>query len=190
MHKLHPNRVQRGISLVEVLVAMVILAVGLLSLVVMQGRIQVLQIEAYQRSQALMLLHDMASRIVLNRNNAGVYVTTMSAPVGVGMGTCPTDTSTRQKADIAEWCEALQGAAEVAGTKKTGAMTGGRGCVEDLGSNQYMVTVAWQGMSPISAPPDSVGCGKDLYDGGADSPCQNDQCRRAVTTIVRIAPLT
>jgi len=186
----HSIHVQSGVSLVEVLVAMVILAVGLLSLVVMQGRIQVLQIESYQRSQALMLLHDMSSRIVLNRNNAGVYVTTMSAPVGVGMGTCPTDTSTRQKADIAEWCEALQGAAELTGANKVGAMVGGRGCVEDLGSNQYMVTVAWQGMSPISAPPASVGCGKDLYDGAVGSPCQSDQCRRTVTTIVRIAPLT
>jgi type IV pilus assembly protein PilV len=184
------KHVQRGVSLVEVLVAMVILAVGLLSLVVMQGRIQVLQIEAYQRSQALMLLHDMASRIMLNRNNAADYVFSMAAPVGVGFGACPADTSTRQKADIAEWCEALQGAAETSGGSKVGAMVGGRGCVQGLGSNEYMVTVAWQGMSPITAPPASVACGKDLYDGGADSQCQGDQCRRVVTTIVRIAPLT
>jgi type IV pilus assembly protein PilV len=185
----HCRKCQRGISLVEVLVAMVILAVGLLSLVVLQGRIQVLQIESYQRSQALLLLNDMANRISLNRNQAGVYVTTMAAPVGVGLGACPTDTSTRQKSDISQWCELLQGASEASAGGKVGAMVGGRGCVEDLGSNQYMVVVAWQGMSPISAPPSSVGCGKDLYNGGPDSPCQNDQCRRAVTTIVRIAPL-
>jgi type IV pilus assembly protein PilV len=183
-------RMQGGVSLVEVLVAMVILAVGLLSLVVMQGRIQVLQIEAYQRSQALMLLHDMSSRIVLNRNNADSYALAMAAPDGVGVGACPAATATRQEADTSEWCDALQGASEVAGGSNVGTMVGGRGCVEDLGSGQYMVTVAWQGMSPIAAPPAEVTCGEDEYDGPVGSPCQDDQCRRTVTTIVRIAPLT
>jgi len=49
-------RSQRGISLIEVLISMVIVAVGLLALVVLQGRLQVLQTESYQRSQALVLL--------------------------------------------------------------------------------------------------------------------------------------
>ena len=175
--------------MIEVLVSMVILAVGLLSLVVMQGRLQVLQMESYQRSQALILLHDMASRIALNRNNVGAYVTGADSPVGVGM-VCPTDTTTRQLSDFSEWCAALQGAAETTGGSNVGAMIGGRGCVEDIGSGQFMVTVAWQGMSPISAPPVSVACAEDLYDGGADSPCQNDECRRVLTTIIRIATLT
>ena len=61
---------QRGVSLIEVLIAMVILAVGLLGLVGLQGRLQVLQVESYQRAQALMLLQDMSNRIALNRNNA------------------------------------------------------------------------------------------------------------------------
>jgi prepilin-type N-terminal cleavage/methylation domain-containing protein len=62
--------VQSGVSLVEVLVAMVIVAIGLLSLVVLHGRLHVLQAESYQRSQALIILNDMASRIQLNRNAA------------------------------------------------------------------------------------------------------------------------
>ncbi len=64
-----------GISLVEVLVAMVILSIGLLGLVVLHGRLHVLQMESYQRSQALILLNDMASRIALNRNAPTTYVT-------------------------------------------------------------------------------------------------------------------
>ena len=51
---------QRGTSLVEVLVTMVILAIGLLALAGLQARLHVLQIESYQRAQALILLQDMA----------------------------------------------------------------------------------------------------------------------------------
>jgi len=62
--------------------------------------------------------------------------------------------------------------------------------VEDLENGRFMVTVAWQGLAPISAPPDSVACGAAEYDGGADSACEGDLCRRTVTTIVRIPRLT
>jgi type IV pilus assembly protein PilV len=176
-----------GISMVEVLVAMVVLSVGLLGLVVLQGRLQILQVESYQRSQALVLLEDMANRISLNRNNADDYLTT--DPLGVGI-TCPTTTATRQEADTSEWCAALQGAAEDLGGSQVGAVVGGRGCVQDVGGRQYLITVAWQGMAPVSAPPAGVDCGEGLYDGDADSPCQDDLCRRVVTTVLRIADLS
>jgi hypothetical protein len=52
------------------------------------------------------------------------------------------------------------------------------------------VTVAWQGMAPISAPPETVACGLNLYDGGTGSVCTDDLCRRVVTTVVRIPTLT
>jgi type IV pilus assembly protein PilV len=62
--------VQRGTTLLEVLVTLVILAIGLLGLAGLQTRLQVSEMEAYQRSQALILLNDMASRIASNRANA------------------------------------------------------------------------------------------------------------------------
>ena len=186
MHKAHRGD-QSGVSLVEVLVTMVILAIGLLGLVGLQARLQILQGEAYQRAQALMLLKDMTGRIANNRNNAGAYVTGADNPVWEG--NCPTDVSTRRNADIAEWCNLLQGASEeTVADARVGAMVGGRGCVEDLGDGQYMVTVAWQGLAPIAAPPESVACGFGDYDGG--TVCVDDLCRRAVTSIVRIADLT
>lgn len=179
---------QGGVTLIEVLVTILILSIGLLGVAGLQSRLQMSEMEAYQRSQALLLLNDMASRIATNRNRAADYVTTSATPLGAGM-TCPTDLSTRQKTDRAEWCQALQGAAETVGGNKLGAMIGGRGCVESLGSGEYLVTVAWQGMGPISAPPASVACGAKQYDGGTGSACANDLCRRVVTTIVRIADL-
>ena len=189
-------RKERGITLVEVLVTLVILAIGLLGLVGLQARVQVLQIESYQRAQALMLLNDMAGRIANNRNNAAAYATGplgSPTPLGAGMTTpCPsTSTTNRRDADVSEWCNALQGASESQGTNKVGAMVGGRGCVEDLTNGTYLVTVAWQGLAPISAsaPPLGVACGKNQYDGGTGSSCVGDLCRRAVTTVVQIATL-
>jgi type IV pilus assembly protein PilV len=178
---------QAGTSLVEVLVSMVILSIGLLSLVVLHGRLHLLQMESYQRSQGLILLNDMANRIALNRNAAGSYVT--AAPLGVGTA-CPIGAATRQEADFSELCDALQGAAETLGANQVGAMVGARACVEDIGDGEYLVTVAWQGLAPVSAPPASVTCGANLYDGAVGSPCQNDLCRRVVTTVVRVATLT
>jgi type IV pilus assembly protein PilV len=185
-------RFQSGTSLVEVLVTMVILSIGLLALVVLHGRLHLLQMESYQRSQALILLNDMASRITLNRNNVGLYVAG-GGELGFG-GACPATGPTRQEADLNEWCNALQGAAEtiaIAGVDTAvGAMVGARGCIEDIAGGEYLVTVAWQGQAPIAAPPASVTCGLGDYDSPTGTPCDNDLCRRVVTTVVRIATLT
>lgn len=175
------RRRQHGATLIEVLVTMVIIAFGLLGMAGLQVRMQVSELESYQRSQALLLLGDMANRIAANRNNAASYVTS----TGTG-ATCASGTSTAQ-IDLKEWCEALQGKNVTGGGADKGAMVGGRGCVTQLSSSEYMVTVAWQGMVPITAPPSSVTCGANQYNGAQ---CDNDKCRRVVTTLVRIAGLT
>jgi type IV pilus assembly protein PilV len=126
----------------------------------------------------LILLNDMASRIAANRANAATYVTG-GTPLG-GTAACP-------GGDAGEWCNALEGAAEISGGN-VGAMIGGRGCVDDLGGGEYLVTVAWQGLRPTAAPPAGVTCGQTLYDGGAG--CTGDLCRRTVTTIINAAPLS
>jgi type IV pilus assembly protein PilV len=181
-------RSQRGTSLVEVLVTMVILAIGLLALAGLQARLHVLQIESYQRAQALIILSDMAGRITNNRYDAVDYVT--ATPLGTGAA-CPTTTATRQEADVTEWCNQILGASETdTGGGAVGAMVGGRGCVEALGGDEYLVTVAWQGLIPISAPPATVTCGENAYDGDAGSQCLSDLCRRVVTTVIRIPTLT
>lgn len=172
--------------MIEVLVTLVIVSFGLLGLAGLQARLQSSEMEAYQRSQALLLLNDMANRIATNRANAANYVTTATNPWGVGM-TCPTANADIVQSDVREWCNALQGASETSGTR-VGAMIGGRGCVESVGGN-YLVTVAWQGLTPLSAPPVAVACGANSYD-TAGSSCVNDLCRRTVTTVVRIANLS
>jgi type IV pilus assembly protein PilV len=186
--------------MIEVLVTMIIIAFGLLGIAGLQVRLQTSEMEAYQRSQALLLLDDMANRIAVNRNNAAQYVMGSDHPVGTGTANCASLTSpvpagvasgggtTTVDRDLQQWCSALQGAAETAAGSSVGGMVGGRGCVEAVGSD-YLVTVVWQGLTPISAPPASVACGINLYNGAGSSACTQDRCRRAVTTLVRIGSL-
>jgi type IV pilus assembly protein PilV len=191
-------REQRGVTLVEVLVTLIILAIGLLGLVALHARVQVLQAESYQRAQALILLKDMAGRIANNRNNVATYVAEFAgqdmATEGVGAhldaDDCPgPDAATpRAEADVADWCTALRGAAESLDGTNVGAMVGGRGCIQDLEGGRFLVTVAWQGLAPIQAPPETVTCGAGEY-GGDGTPCAGDVCRRVVTTVVQLADL-
>ena len=123
---------QRGISLVEVLIAMVILAVGLLGLVGLQGRLHIAQVESYQRAQALILLQDMQNRIVLNRNNAADYVTARAPGSGMArrvpwpMPLVPSRTCATGATQLHRCRETISGS-------NVGAMVGGRGCIESPG---------------------------------------------------------
>jgi type IV pilus assembly protein PilV len=180
-------KTQAGVTLIEVLVTMLILGIGLIGLVKLHSHLISSEVEAYQRSQALLLLSDMTNRISVNRNSAAQYVTDQN-----GLGAeinCPVGAETHKR-DQREWCNALRGAAETAGGKQIGAMIGGRGCVESLPGGRYLITVAWQGTTPISVPAASLSCAKGLYDSTtATGKCKNDQCRRVVSTVVEIASL-
>lgn len=189
------KRLQSGALMIEILITIVIIAIGLLGLLQMQGRLQKSEVESYQRTQAILLVNDMASRLESNRTNASAYTVgdpNDPTPIGgVGGVSCATGSTMAEK-DTAEWCDALLGAAEEEQSGAlVGALLGARGCVHDVGGGtEYMVTVAWQGLTPISAPPGSVACGKlstNPYDGGTD--CVDDLCRRYVTTTVRFGSL-
>lgn len=177
----------RGVSLIEVLVTMVILAIGLLGLAGLQVRLQSSELESYQRTQALILLEDMTNRLSANRTNAATYVTTAADPLGTGDSQPISCSGNGQSFDACQWSNALKGASEQSSSANVGAMIGARGCVEDLGTGeQFMITVAWQGLTPISAP--ASNCGAGLYD-GTGTKCVDDLCRRTMSTIVRIANL-
>jgi type IV pilus assembly protein PilV len=183
-----PPAAQRGALMIEVLVTIVICVIGLWGLTKVQSRLQMSEVESYQRSQALMLMEDMSTRVELNRINAASYVTGSNSPLGTGT-TCSTSTSPLAARDLGDWCDMLQGAAETSSSSaRVGSMVGARGCIENIGTNQYMITVAWQGMSPLTAPPSSVACGANSYN-TTGTACVNDLCRRTITTVVRIGNL-
>jgi type IV pilus assembly protein PilV len=183
-HLTRPPR-QRGTSLLEVMITMVLVAFGLLGIAAFQSKAQVGSIEAYQRAQAVLLLEDLQSRINGNSAQAGAYVT--ATALGTG-DTQPANCSTvaaGSARDLCEWSHALKGAAEVLSSANVGAMTGARGCVTQVQAKDesagvctqgiYQLTVAWQGMHPTLAP--AQACGAGLYG--------TDNLRRAIS--VRVA---
>jgi type IV pilus assembly protein PilV len=171
-----------GLSLVEVLVTVVVLAFGLLGIAALQAKVQVGSIEAYQRAQAVVLVDDMRARILGNAAHAADYVT--ATPLGKS-DTQPADCSTvalGSARDQCEWSQELKGAAEQTGAgAASGAMIDARGCVEQLQAPDpaagvckpgiYRVTVAWQGLHPTKAS--GLACGANQY--GTD-----DANRRAI----------
>ena len=70
-----PPRRSSGFSLIEVLVALVVLLIGLLSFASLLIRASKAEMESYQRVQALILMQDITDRIHTNRKVASCYVT-------------------------------------------------------------------------------------------------------------------
>ena len=169
------NTRNAGATLIEVLVTLVVIALGLLGLAAFQVRTQQLSLESYNRAQALVILDAIVNRINANRQTAQCYaITTPSGRPYLGYAdvnhagplTCAGfgDANTQQLAvnDLTEWDQILQGAMEVAGGNATGAALGARGCIMfDVATTTYIVAVAWQGMTATAAP--TVACGNNAY---------------------------
>jgi len=171
-------RQNAGFGMIEVLISLVIILFGLLGLAGLLTLGQQAEMESYQRSQALVLLEDMASRINANRKLASSYNNFVAGTSAIV--TCPGATIAGQ--DKCQWHTALLGAAEIQGGSKVGAMIGARGCILSTATDTYLVSVAWQGLNPTFAPPAGLDCGKDSYG--------NETERRVVSTTLRIANLT
>jgi type IV pilus assembly protein PilV len=182
-----------GFTLIEVLVTLVVIALGLLGLAALQVRTQQAEFEAYNRLQALVLLDAIVNRINANRATAPCYaITTGGGTPYLGVPdaghasaiTCNGygDVNTQQLAvnDLDEWDRVVQGTTELVGATAVGTALGARGCISfDPASSAYTVAVAWQGIAETSAP--SVSCGNNLYG--------TETRRRVVWTTLRIANL-
>ena len=173
----HMKQQQSGFTMIEVLVTIAILVVGLLGLAAMQTLATLAELEAYQRSQAIVLVRDMADRMSANKANIMSYI---HADSGLTYTSCTGLTGA--DLDRCEWNNLLNGNSEKAdsGTRNVGAMIGARGCVTRLDSVTFMVTVAWQGLSRAGVPIEQ--CGAGAYG--------NDEQRRTVSTVVRLALLS
>jgi type IV pilus assembly protein PilV len=191
--------------MIEVLVSLVILLLGLLGLSGLQAKAQHAEFESYQRTQALVLLNDMADRINRNRETAPCYdVTTGSGTPHLGTGNSTVATcsgfgtaSSQQLAitDMTEWENLLLGTAETLAGNNAGAMIGARGCISRDNPNPstdiYTIAVTWQGSSDTAAPAapagatgatqNAIACGANQYG--------DEKKRRVVWTTLRIARL-
>lgn len=100
-HSLHK---ETGATLIEVLVAMVVLAIGLLGLAGLQATSIQSNHSAYYRSQATLLASDLADRMRANRTEAltDAYLIDFPTP-----STSNSVTGTSAEKDIAEWLNQL-----------------------------------------------------------------------------------
>jgi type IV pilus assembly protein PilV len=136
-----------GFALMEVLVAMFVLAVGILG----AGALQTIGLQAnqgaYLRSQAMYLASDMMDRVRENRtarakylgtdtNNAQTKATTAPSCISTTAGCSPNDVAS---ADIAAWVAKFVGTQN---SKKV--LPDGRGEIKAGAGNDVEITVSWQ----------------------------------------------
>lgn len=100
----HPFRKEAGATLIEVLIAMVVLAIGLLGLAGLQATSIQSNHSAYYRSQATLLANDLADRMRANRTEAltNAYLIDFPTP-----STRNSVSGTSAQKDIAEWLNQL-----------------------------------------------------------------------------------
>ncbi len=125
---------QKGLGMIEVLVAVVILAIGLLGLAAMQVTASRTTTQSAQKTQAILLAEDMIERIRANRGAAGSY-----DGVTVGSGdSCVTDFSPSSSDvatnDINGWSNSVRC-----------LLADGSGQVDvDTTANTVAVTLSWE----------------------------------------------
>jgi type IV pilus assembly protein PilV len=145
----------RGFTLIEVLVTIVVVVIGVLGVFAMQTQAAKVELESYQRGQAISLVREMSGRISSSRGilagyaNAAVSSTDGSIYQGNGAGasnfdtagacvltiTAPATTPTALQSAQYEtclWASSLLGDAARDGTAtgaRVGAMLGARGCL-------------------------------------------------------------
>ena len=104
---------QRGVSIVEALVALLVLSIGMLGIAVMYLESVRANRTALSRTLAIQLVNDMADRIRANRGARGAY----TLALGAAPSTAPTDCAAIGKTctpgdlalyDIKEWSNAVK----------------------------------------------------------------------------------
>jgi len=171
---------QSGALLIEVLIAVLICAFGLLGFAGMQARAVSTDFETLQRSEALVLLEDMVSRINANRAHAGDYVS--AGLLGAGAVVDCTGL-TGAALDLCEWSNLIRGNAEQRAGTAIGSMISARGCITRpaTSSDRYVISIAWQGIVQTAAPASPCGQG--------DAAFPDETLRRTASATVCVALL-
>jgi len=136
---------QSGFSLLEVLIAVVILSVGLLGLAGMQVTSLQYVTSSLQRTQATSLAYDILDRIRANPN--GVYTTGLGDAASGYSGDCLTkDCSATEMStfDLSEWKTSIED-----------LLPRGQGAVEPGAGTEVTVSLRWTGkaVKASSGPP-------------------------------------
>ena len=175
------RRYQAGFTLLEILIAFIVIAFGLLGLFGLQAKAQKAETESYERVQALVLIQDIVDRMNANRVDAFSQAYVTASPVGGGGKLSDCSGKTGADNDLCEWGNLLRGAAETAGGSACtttsgagciGAMLSASGCIAydatteladssgavQAGTGVYTISVVWQGLSSSVIPSSGQTC--------------------------------
>ncbi len=154
-------RHSRGTSLIEVLVTVVVFAIGLLGIAGIQVQSKRSNFEAIQRSTASLLAHDIVERMRTNAGGLGTYLANGAALGGNTLGNEPTPNcqggTSCASAELAlhdlwEWERAIDGSSEASGS---GGLVAPTACISGPlggGTGAYTVAIAWRGQAELTNP--------------------------------------
>lgn len=160
-----------GFSLLEVLIAMVVLSIGLLGIAGLQATSKRTSYEALQRTTAVMLTRDIIERMRTNPDQIAAYNGTVDTTT-ITHNDCSAATCTPVQLaayDLFEWQQAILGASELSDTGvNTGGLVSPVGCITVAAactSCSVTVAIAWRGMTKLSDPSiDTCGNASGNYD--------------------------
>ncbi|ABS07277.1 type IV pilus modification protein PilV [Shewanella baltica] len=161
---------QRGFSLIEVLVALVILVIGLIGIFNLHIVAKRGSFESFQQTQASYYANDIINRMKLNRTQLGNYDGEYTGSLGkpgsvcdVAVGAVNICTPEETEAwDLYQWEQSFMGAAEVVGSQNVGGLDSPTACISVNGST-VTVAVAWRGIREGAGTSYSGSeCGKDI----------------------------
>ncbi|MDX1297263.1 MAG: type IV pilus modification protein PilV [Pseudomonas sp.] len=152
MKKLSETR-NHGFTLIEVMIAMIILAVGLLGMASLTVRSQQSNESAYARSQASLLAYDIIERMRVNKVALSAsdtrkisFATTDNAYALSSLPTCaspaggtPTAGAALATKDLAQWCASVR--ESLPGVNDGGTVIARNG-------STYRVRITWQDSGP------------------------------------------
>lgn len=160
---------QRGVGLIEVLIAVLVFALGILGMASMQVNAKRTSYDALQRSMATSLTRDIVERMRSNPSPTSLAI--FGGVNNLGGGTVASEPSPNCKDnpctpeqlarhDIWEWEQALDGASETLGTSKAGGLVSPKACISH-NAGVVKVAIAWKGYGGKINPSGST-CGEGL----------------------------
>lgn len=186
----HYGNDQRGFSLIEILIALFVFAIGILTVAGLQVVSKRTNYEAVQRTTATYLAYDILERMRANPDELGSYVDVTLGAVRPAPATkCDAgNCSPKQLAefDVWEWQQAIQGVAEQNDGLSTGGLVNPTGCIDGPsagGQDTYTITIAWQGVDALTNNFTDDLCGKGNAGYGT-----NLEYRRLIQVTTYIAP--
>jgi type IV pilus assembly protein PilV len=167
-----------GFTLLEVLIALVIVAIGLLGVANLQLTSKRVNYEALQRTTGTMLVQDILERMRSNAGQLAVFTNNGAGRTltGVTMGAVNCSAAACAPAtlalyDLYEWEQALIGVTEASGGVNRGGLVLPTACITipaGAPAGSVDVAIAWRGLTDLSNPGISnCGAGSGLYDDDA-----------------------